>query len=58
MALLHEAVLPFYDEYGLKIGALLTDNGREYCGRLDSHLYEIYLWERKGISHRRTKDAV
>ena len=43
VALLHERVLPFYDRYGLKIGSLLTDNGREYCGRIDSHLYEIYL---------------
>ena len=56
VALLHERVLPFYDRYGLKIGSLLTDNGREYCGRIDSHLYEIYLGA-QGIRHRRTKTA-
>lgn len=56
VALLHERVLPFYDRYGLRIGSLLTDNGREYCGRLDSHLYEIYLGV-QGIRHRKTKTA-
>ena len=56
VALLHERVLPFYDEYNLEIGSILTDNGREYCGRMDSHLYEIYLCS-QGISHRRTKVA-
>ena len=51
--------LPFYDEYGLKIGALLTDKGREYCGRLDSHLYEIYLGAQGGgIKSSQDKDRI
>ena len=56
VALLHERVLPFYDRYDLKIGSILTDNGREYCGCIDSHLYETYLGA-QGIEHRRTKTA-
>jgi hypothetical protein len=30
---LHNAVLPFYEEHGVEVQHLLTDNGREYCGR-------------------------
>ena len=56
VSLLHERVLLFYDRYNLEIGSVLTDNGREYCGRIDSHLYEIYLCA-QGISHRRTRRA-
>lgn len=33
--------------------AILTDNGREFCGT-DAHPYELYL-ELNGIEHRRTK---
>ena len=52
---LHNDVLPFYQQYGLKIQAILTDNGREYCGRQD-HAYEMYL-ELNDIEHRRTRVA-
>lgn len=41
--ILHNDVVPFYQKHGLKIEAILTDNGREYCGRLTHHHYEIYL---------------
>ncbi len=42
VAVLHNDVLPFYAEYGLKVEAVLTDNGREFCGT-ESHPYELYL---------------
>ncbi len=29
---LHDRVLPFYQEHGIEIERALTDNGREYCG--------------------------
>jgi transposase InsO family protein len=32
----------------------LTDNGREFCGRTDSHPYELLL-PMEGIEHRTTK---
>lgn len=41
--LLYERVLPFYDELGVEVGAVLTDNGREFCGRSERHPYELLL---------------
>jgi hypothetical protein len=40
---LHDRVLPFYDEHGVDIEHLLTDNGREYCGRPLQHAYQLFL---------------
>jgi len=51
---LNDRALPFYDEQGLKVEAVLTDNGREYCGREDRHPYELFLGLEE-IDHRRTK---
>jgi hypothetical protein len=33
---LHNDALPLYHEQGLAVRAILTDNGREFCGS-DSH---------------------
>ncbi len=41
--LLHDRVLPFYEELGVTVGAVLTDNGREYCGLPEKHPYELLL---------------
>ena len=30
--MLHNDVLPFYADRRLAVGAVLTDNGREFCG--------------------------
>jgi transposase InsO family protein len=32
-AVLHNDVLPFYKQQGLTVQAILTDNGREFCGK-------------------------
>lgn len=32
-------VLPFYETLGVPVGAILTDNGREFCGRPEYHPY-------------------
>ena len=53
---LYDRVLPFYEEHGLEVEHILTDNGREYCGRAMIHSYEIFL-EFNDIKHRRTKVA-
>jgi transposase InsO family protein len=53
VAVLHNDVLPFYRNLDLPVGAVLTDNGREFCGT-ENHPYELYL-DLKGIEHRRTK---
>ena len=53
---LYDRVLPFYEAHALKVEHILTDNGREYCGRAMIHPYEIFL-ELYDIKHRRTKVA-
>jgi transposase InsO family protein len=52
--LLYQRVVPFYDELGISIGAVLTDNGREFCGKSESHPYELLL-ALEGIEHRTTR---
>jgi transposase InsO family protein len=53
VAVLHNDVLPFYARLDLPIGALLTDNGREFCGT-ERHPYELYL-ALNDIAHRKTR---
>lgn len=53
VAVLHNDVLPFYEEREIEVSAILTDNGREYCGT-EAHPYELYL-ALNDIEHRRTK---
>ena len=53
VAVLHNEVLPFYRQLDLPLKAVLTDNGREFCGT-ENHPYELYL-ELCGIEHRRSK---
>jgi len=50
---LHDRVLTFYEEHSVDIEHLLTDNGREYCGRPLQHAYELFLAISQ-IAHRRT----
>jgi transposase InsO family protein len=52
--LLYERVLPFYDALGVPVRAILTDNGREFCGKPESHPYELLL-AMEDIEHRNTK---
>jgi transposase InsO family protein len=54
--IIYDRVLPFYEEHGLNIEAILTDNGTEYKGLVTSHLYEIFL-DLNDIEHRKTKVA-
>lgn len=53
---LYDRVLPFYRDHGLVVEHILTDNGREYCGRPMVHPYQIFL-DFTDIKHRRTKVA-
>lgn len=52
VALLHNDVLPFYADQGLAVQAVLTDNGREFCGT-ERHPYELYL-ALADVEHRTT----
>lgn len=51
---LNDKVLPFYEDHDAKIETVLTDNGREYCGREDQHPFELFL-QLEEIEHRRTQ---
>jgi len=51
---LNDKVLPFFDEHGMKVLRMLTDNGMEYCGRQETHPYELFL-HLNGIEHTRIK---
>jgi transposase InsO family protein len=53
VAVLHNDVLPFYRKLDLPVRAVLTDNGREFCGT-KQHPYELYL-ALNDIEHRRTR---
>lgn len=52
--LLNDKVLPFFDEHAICIQRVLTDNGTEFCGRQESHPYELFL-HLNNIEHTRTK---
>jgi transposase InsO family protein len=51
---LNEDVLPFFEQHQAVVKTILSDNGREYCGRPDKHPYELFL-QLEGIEHRTTK---
>lgn len=51
---LNNFVLPFFEEHNVKIQTVLTDNGREYCGRPDKHPFELFL-QLEDIEHRTTQ---
>ena len=51
---LNDRVLPFFDEQGVDVLRVLTDRGTEYCGREDTHPYQLFLGLQE-IDHTRTK---
>ena len=52
--ILNNHALPFFEEHAAKVQTILSDNGREYCGRPDKHPYELFL-QLEEIEHRTTK---
>ena len=50
------AYYPFTETKALSVEHILTDNGREYCGRPMIHPYQIFL-EFNDIKHRNTRVA-
>jgi protein-tyrosine-phosphatase len=52
--LLNDRVVPFFEGHDLVVSRVLTDRGTEYCGRPESHDYELYL-AIENIDHTRTK---
>ncbi|MBT7765633.1 MAG: IS481 family transposase [Bdellovibrionales bacterium] len=51
---LNSKVLPFFDEHGISLLRTLTDRGKEYCGRPETHHYQLFL-HLNDIEHSRTK---
>ncbi|HEX2095091.1 MAG TPA: IS481 family transposase [Longimicrobiaceae bacterium] len=51
---LNEDVLPFFESHEARVQTILSDNGREFCGRADQHPYELFL-QLEEIEHRTTK---
>ena len=49
--LMNADVLPTFEEHGGKVETVLSDNGREFCGRPDQHPYELFL-QLEDIAHR------
>lgn len=52
--LLNDQVLPFFAEQGMGLIRILTDRGTEYCGKPESHDYQLYL-ALNDIEHTKTK---
>lgn len=52
--LLNDKVLPFFAEQGMGLIRILTDRGTEYCGKPETHDYQLYL-AINDIEHSRTK---
>jgi transposase InsO family protein len=50
----NEKVLPFFEENDCPVITVLTDNGTEYCGRMDNHPFELFL-QLEDIEHRTTR---
>lgn len=52
--LLNDQVLPFFAEQGMGLIRVLTDRGTEYCGKPETHDYQLYL-VLNDIEHTKTK---
>jgi len=52
--LLNDRVLPFFQQQDLPLLRILTDRGTEYCGRAETHDYQLYL-AINAIEHTKTK---
>lgn len=51
---LNNDVLPTFEAHNAKVDTILSDNGREYCGRADHHPFELFL-QLEEIEHRTTR---
>lgn len=52
--LMNSDVLPTFERHRARITTVLSDNGREFCGRPDRHPYELFL-QLEEIEHRTTR---
>ena len=52
--LLNDRVIPWFSDRHVSLLRILTDRGTEYCGRVESHAYQLYLAV-ENIDHSKTK---
>ena len=52
--LMNTDVIPSFEAHNARIETVLSDNGREFCGRPDQHPYELFL-QLEDIEHRTTR---
>jgi len=52
--LMNNDIIPTFEVHKAKIDTVLSDNGREFCGRPDRHPYELFL-QLEEIAHRTTR---
>ncbi len=52
--LMNGDVIPTFEAHQARIETVLSDNGREFCGRPDQHPYELFL-QLEEIEHRTTR---
>ena len=52
--LLNDRVLPFMEANDLPVLRILTDRGTEYCGKAETHDYQLYLAVNQ-VEHTKTK---
>jgi transposase InsO family protein len=52
--LMNHDVIATFEAHDARIETVLSDNGREYCGRPDQHPYELFL-QLEEIEHRTTR---
>jgi len=41
--MLNDWVVPWFEEQGVGLLRILTDRGTEYCGKVETHDYQLYL---------------
>jgi hypothetical protein len=51
---LNDKVLPFFDEHSIRVHRAITDRGTEYCGKVGSNKYELFLYL-NDIEHSKSK---
>jgi len=52
--LLNDRVIPFFDEHQVPLLRIITDRGTEFCGKPDTHDYELFL-SLNDIDHTKTR---
>ena len=55
--MLNDRMLPFFEEHQIAVSRVLTDRGTGYCGKPESHPYELYLAV-ENLDHTRTKARI